>query len=392
MNTVIINGVQIDTFLNYIQFITSHDLKIEENLVDSILYIYFPEGTKSSELPFTVIEEKILEDTPVIKTHNFTHSINGMLIKKLVPKDYVINLTILSDIDKSYLIYGEDRCDMFISENISKEDYEGLLNSNPYIQVLHFADEFKIYNITNCLLDNVRQMNYVYTNDRTFKHKENYTRYIIDEPLVLYHLKNKLLEVLYDDGFDILKMNDQDELIEVPDVLSYEINNDYNPEGYVKKVRPVLNQLSQTSVNLSWTLKTTSISKAFDIKNKYLNLDLISNLTSIDVIDYKGNPYKVAIQWESIQGRLGDKNAIADEENNYYHQLTFSCTIHFHVLRDECLSNAVITKIHNVVRFSYDLDLDIDVNYHILSYKEYQDKLVKIVGYEAENEKSKTRR
>lgn len=386
MNTLVVNGLKITTSLSYIKFIEAGVTQVEEDIPNSVLVIFFTKGAKNTELPFEVIIEGELKESDLLSTYNPQNKINNLNIKKLVVNEYILNQTIFTDLDKSYALYNEERCDLFINQNIEYKDYITLLKSIPFLEITEGEDDVVLANITNCLMGR-RRLNYIFPNHRAFKYKDTYTNYVIDEPLVMYQVKKVVLEQLYDHGFESLKLDDQDELVEVPDVLSYSIQNaDYNP--IVKRVTPLLKRHTDANLSIEWKLKSTTLSKAMDIKNRYRNLEIISNLTSINVFDYNNNPFKVAIVWEDISGQLGDKSAVTDEENNYYHQLYFNCRVHFDIIMDNCKpSDVVISKITNLVKFK-EVNLkemnavDSDTVFS-LKYKDY-DQIVKILSKQPE--------
>ena len=385
-NTLVVNGLKITTSLYYIKFIEAGVTQVEEDIPNSVLVIFFTKGAKNTELPFEVIIEEELKESDLLSTYNPQNKINNLNIKKLVVNEYILNQTIFTDLDKSYALYNEERCDLFINQNIEYKDYIALLKSIPFLEITEGEDDVVLANITNCLMGR-RRLNYIFPNHRAFKYKDAYTNYVIDEPLVMYQVKKVVLEQLYDHGFESLKLDDQDELVEVPDVLSYSIQNaDYNP--IAKRVTPLLKRHTDANLSIEWKLKSTTLSKAMDIKNRYRNLEIISNLTSINVFDYNNNPFKVAIVWEDISGQLGDKSAVTDEENNYYHQLYFNCRVHFDIIMDNCKpSDVVISKITNLVKFK-EVNLkemnavDSDTVFS-LKYKDY-DRIVKILSKQPE--------
>lgn len=384
--TLVVNGLKITTSLSYIKFIEAGVTQVEEDIPNSVLVIFFTKGAKNTELPFEVIIEEELKESDLLSTYNPVNKINNLNIKKLVVNEYILNQTIFTDLDKSYALYNEERCDLFISENIEYADYLSLLKSIPFLEITEGEDDVVLANITNCLMGR-RRLNYIFPNHRAFKYKDTYTNYVIDEPLVMYQVKKVVLEQLYDHGFESLKLDDQDELVEVPDVLSYSIQNaDYNP--IAKRVTPLLKRHTDANLSIEWKLKSTTLSKAMDIKNRYRNLEIISNLTSINVFDYNNNPFKVAIVWEDISGQLGDKSAVTDEENNYYHQLYFNCRVHFDIIMDNCKpSDVVISKITNLVKFKEvnlkEMNAVDSDNVFSLKYKDY-DQIVKILSKQPE--------
>ena len=386
MNALVVNGLKITTSLSYIKFIEAGVTQVEEDIPNSVLVIFFTKGAKNTELPFEVIIEEELKESDLLSTYNPQNKINNLNIKKLVVNEYILNQTIFTDLDKSYALYNEERCDLFINQNIEYKDYITLLKSIPFLEITEGEDDVVLANITNCLMGR-RRLNYIFPSHRAFKYKDTYTNYVIDEPLVMYQVKKVVLEQLYDYGFESLKLDDQDELVEVPDVLSYSIQNaDYNP--IAKRVTPLLKRHTDANLSIEWKLKSTTLSKAMDIKNRYRNLEIISNLTSINIFDYNNNPFKVAIVWEDISGQLGDKSAVTDEENNYYHQLYFNCRVHFDIIMDNCKpSDVVISKITNLVKFKEvnlkEMNAVDSDNVFSLKYKDY-DRIVKILSKQPE--------
>jgi hypothetical protein len=284
-----------------------------------------------------------------INSSNHLNIINGLGIKKLVNEDYLLTFTICR-IPNSAIIYDKNRCDLFLNPDIELSEYINLLRSNPYLEINDSLGPVTISNISGILMSN-KKIEYNYSNQRVYSIKSEYTDYIVDEALVTYQIKSKILNQLYSHGFESLKTNDEDELVEVPDIISYSIqNSDY--ELSPKRGSYFLNKLYKVMMPIEWKISATSISKIWDIKNKYINLELISNITSIKIKDYNGNDFRIALEWDlQPSGIIGDKDSIKNEQGNYSHNLSVSCKVHFIILMEDRMENAKITRINLLLRF-----------------------------------------
>lgn len=151
-NTLVVNGLKITTSLSYIKFIEAGVTQVEEDIPNSVLVIFFTKGAKNIELPFEVIIEEELKESDLLSTYNPQNKINNLNIKKLVVNEYILNQTIFTDLDKSYALYNEERCDLFINQNIEYKDYITLLKSIPFLEITEGEDDVVLANITNCLM------------------------------------------------------------------------------------------------------------------------------------------------------------------------------------------------------------------------------------------------
>jgi len=122
-----------------------------------------------------VIIEEELKESDLLSTYNPQNKINNLNIKKLVVNEYILNQTIFTDLDKSYALYNEERCDLFINQNIEYKDYITLLKSIPFLEITEGEDDVVLANITNCLIGR-RRLNYIFPNHRAFKYKDTYTK------------------------------------------------------------------------------------------------------------------------------------------------------------------------------------------------------------------------
>lgn len=326
MNKIIINGLKIITPANYLRIDKDLVRSVTYDSTLSLLYIKYQDGDLSDDLlidpSVTLFEGGVnVESLPCISIKNKIHSINNLKLITLLPK-YQFNQIITNQVD-NLQVYNEKSTTLLIKSSIIKQDYLNLIINNPYLEIIDDSLNINFSNILGLNLTNLREVIYSGNNIKIYNPKSFYTKYIIDEVNVMYQVKDKILLSLKPyDIEDGLKTQDPDEITQTSNVLYYKISNS---EVLPIKKHPsgILSRFYELSTPIDFTINTPEISRAFDIKHRYNNLELISNLTSFHIIDYLENQFRVSIEWKEISGELGDKGSIVNEGDTYSFQLTF---------------------------------------------------------------------
>lgn len=328
MNKVIVNGVKITTPAKYLRFDKSDTTEVIYKEELEVLIVKYVEGTKSSELVHDWIElvtDEELSSMLVTNIENEEIIINGLKIIKLVSSDYLLSI-IKVNLSQDVIQFTDRTCHIYVSSSTSNQDFITLLSSNPYIEVIDSSD-FIINNVESLRLSYSRK--FFNSNDRVFSPKSFFTAYIVDEVNVMYQIRDKVLGVLKSyDIEDVAKIEDRDEEVRSHELLHYQINNE--SQEYIRRFPSgVLSRFHEIKLPIQWKINTTSISKAMDIKNRYNNLELISDLTSLSIEDYSGNPFKVTIEWQELTSHIGDRGSIINEGSTYSQELQFQSIIHY---------------------------------------------------------------
>lgn len=338
-------GVIYNSPYKYLRVDIGNSFNLVQNDSLDLMYITIPEDSLSDDVVSQypqfelAIPNRIQEPLKPTNTETRWYSLDGLRIRPLVHKYRItqiltFNVTLFSH-------YDERSLTIVVNNTTPKDQYLDHLRSIPYIEVEDSTFEYHNYN--NVMLDKEVEIRSI--SDMPITPKSYFTRYIFNEPHMVYQLNKRILKELQQYNIDnIEKSGDPDQdLMKSANVLTYRIGNESMekmhvfPSGYMRRAMAV-------SVPLEYQIKVQSLSIAMDIRNKFMNYDLISNVTSIEMVDANGNPFRVNLWWDPQMSDLGDKESTIDENGNYTHLLTIRCTVNYYILRDE----EELVRIHRV--------------------------------------------
>ena len=338
-------GVIYNSPYKYLRVDIGSSFNLVQNDSLDLMYITIPEDSLSDDVVSQypqfelAIPNRIQEPLKPTNTETKWYSLDGLKIRPLVHKYRItqiltFNVTLFSH-------YDERSLTIVVNNTTPKDQYLDHLRSIPYIEVEDSTFEYHNYN--NVMLDKEVEIHSV--SDMPITPKSYFTRYIFNEPHMVYQLNQRILKELQQYNIDnIEKSGDPDQdLMKSANVLTYRIGNESMekmhvfPSGYMRRAMAV-------SIPLEYQIKVQSLSIAMDIRNKFMNFDLISNVTSIEMIDANGNPFRVNLWWDPQISDLGDKESTIDELGNYTHLLTIRCTVNYYILRDE----EELVRVHRV--------------------------------------------
>lgn len=332
MNYFYHNGLIFETERKYLRIDVADSFHEENDINLDLLYITLDKSRKSSDYPQYQLVKDVLQDVPLRPTDIEIpwYDLDGLRIR---PRVHNLRFCqTLVDRVNLFTHYDERSVTIFISPSTDKNDYIDQLSQVPLLEVdPNSVFEYKNYN--NIVLGKSLQI--TSTSDKSITPKSYFTKYIFNEPHMVYQLNQHILKQLSMYNIDNMeKQGDPDHDLKSSNVLTYRIGNESMekmhvfPTGYLRRAIAV-------SVPMEYQIKVQSLSIAMDIRNKFMNYDLISDITSIEMIDANGNPFRVQIWWDPQMSDLGDKESTVDEMGMYNHLLTIRCTVNYYIFRDE---------------------------------------------------------
>ena len=337
MNTYIHNGILYRTNKKYLRVDISDRVEVREDDNLDLLYVKIRSGMMADEFVMLHPEFEMIRNLTQnkkldpIKIVIPEYSLDGLKIR---PRRHKYRITQVVTFGISlFSHYDESSLTIMVTPTTPKSEYLNHLSQIPFIEVDMNSDfEYKNYN--NVMLDKKLEINS--TSDMPVTPKNYFTRYIFNEPHMIYQLNNRILkELMQYNILNLEKAGDPDkDLKNSSDVLTYRIGNESMekmhvfPSDYLRRAMAV-------SVPVEYQIKTQSLSVALDIRNKFMNFDLISNVTSVEMKDAYDNPFLVQLWWDPQMSDLGDRESTIDEYGNFTHLLTIRCTVNYYILRDE---------------------------------------------------------
>lgn len=337
MNKVVINGIQIVTRCKYVKFTESDYIDFTEDIEQNNFVIKFPKGAKAKYLSndrIKVIEpDAILLPTPYIRIYNSIIDINGLKMKVLAPYEYKFNQYIVKGIEKFYMDYNYDHCTILIPDfkDALSDEYIEVLKKNPYLELL--TCKCSVTKLTNVYGIQAYRNNITINsvNSFTFNLKDNYTRYILRDVDCVHSFITQVKSIAQDYGIQVVKYP-IDETAQVTDRLVYKIA-DFGKQITHKSGFHVLKDETKhrTQIEFEGTFLNNTILN--DFRNRYQNLDLLSNFTEFYTEDKRGDNWVGSVFWSPI---TTDWTADFSQDNQGNSGVTcnFSCEIEYYVVYD----------------------------------------------------------
>lgn len=262
-------------------------------------------------------------------------SLNGLKLKKLTADNHVIQIIIVSDCESRVI---QDYYHTIIV--VSKEDSE----NDDFINYLFFSGNL-IYLQPACKKPNcwkirnfpkiiIKDSDLELTSESTevFSLRRRYDDYVIRAVDYQDQVILELRRILGDYGLELVRQN---------------------KETTLKKTSYVTYQFSQTPTKLShpfhgnvddrvlsqklpidFTMHTTDMVLFFDFKNKFNNVDLLSNFCEFKTMDKYGKKWTATIKWGSITEDFNHQYQ-PDDNSNFSYQCNFRCELFFYEVFDE---------------------------------------------------------
>lgn len=341
MKEFIYRGLKFSTNCKYFKCEQGISDSCVEDLTTSTLTLTYTEGSTSETLSNLLGLEKVgkteeIDSTGIAeKLSDSTVTLNGFKLKKLTLDNHIINLVIVSD------------CESRVSQDywhttivVSKEDA-----TNPdFIKFLFYSGNLKflvpagplpacweIRNFPKIILKNTNT-NLTSDSDEVFQLRRTYDDYIIRAVDYQEQAITEIRRILDGYGLELVRQN-KEETLKKTSYVVYQFS-----QTPTKKSHPyygeVDDRLISQKIPINFTFHTTDMVMFHDFKNKYSNVDLLTNFCEFKTYDKYGKRWTAAIKWGSI---TEDFNHVyqSDDNSNFAHQCQFMCELHFYEMFDD---------------------------------------------------------
>lgn len=340
---ILIQGLKISTQCEYVKFTKSQYLEITEEVIDSIpvFHIKFPSGFLNTNIihnQISVIEEVTLTETDYVKIENPIINIGGFKFTKLTNNPYTFSQFIVDDIDKFIIDFDEQHCTILIPSmfNYRVDKYKCIFDKNPYLKRLNDLDDFELRNLYGLrILDKDVGLNPI--SNFKFNSKKFYTKYIIDSIDYIDSFIEKLEKIVSDFGFELIRLPIDSKAHSV-DRITYrytEIGKQTSRKTDYSPMRFIVDE----TAHIEFKITTPNISKFMDFRNRYQNLDIISDFTQFYTKDKLGRNWISSVFWSPLDTSFMQDYS-QDEQGNYALEAGFSADMSFSIMYDEAFYKA----------------------------------------------------
>lgn len=341
MKEFIYRGLKLSTDCKYFECVKGISDSLVENQTTSTLTLTFTEGSTTDTLSELLGIPKIgksleLEETGIPeRIALYTVTLNGLKLRKLTLENHTINMIIVSD------------CESRVSQDywhttivVSKEDA-----CNPdFIHYLFFSGNLKflqpvgplpccweIKNFPKIILKNTNTVLNSDSNE-VFQLRRNYDDYVIRAIDYQEQAISEIRRILDGYGVELVRQN-KEETLKKTSYVVYQFS-----QTPIKKSHPYYSdedrRIISQKIPINFTLHTTDMVMFFDFKNKYNNVDLLTNFCEFKTYDRYGKRWTAAIKWGGITEDFNHQYQ-SDDNSNFSFQCQFMCELHFYEVFDD---------------------------------------------------------
>lgn len=267
-----------------------------------------------------------------------TVSLNGITLKKLTWDSHIIRIVIVQDSDSKVI---QDYWHTTVV--VSQKDYQdpefvdyifwsgGLKYLTPSTPKKLYSGTKQIYNFPKIIIQN-RSLTLESNSQTIYSLRNKYDEYLIRSIDYQEQFFTELRKILDEYGIQLVRYN-REETVTTTAYISYRISS--TPTKYNHpKYADVDDTLMQHTVPIDFEFRCVNMQMFYDFKNRFNNVDLVSNFCEFKTCDKYGTRWTAAVKW----GRIGEDfnhNYDPDNNSNFSYQCQFNCILYFYEVYDE---------------------------------------------------------
>lgn len=343
MNEIVYKGIRLRTEFQYYRFKVGDHASIVTNPNEYAIEITYPEGCTSYGLAkilnLEVTDDIKLEPTKgngYIKFNPVTVTLNGLKFTKMTTDSHVIHVVLVDDYPSR--VSQDYHSTTIVINTADKSDPEFLKYVLTNLKYLRLNDarkvDFSKVSIANFPRITINDTSVVLNSEVTYVHKlrNNHNRYLIRAIDYEHEFLRRLELILKDFGVQLTRVN-REETLNSTSYVSYSINQTpvkYNHARY----SDVQDQIMCHMLPIDFQLRSPDMVLLFDFKNKYNNVDLLTNFCEFVTKDKYGKEWTAAIKWSPITEEFNHMYG-NDDNSNYANQCTFRAELYFFEVYDK---------------------------------------------------------
>ena len=313
----------------------------EDTKTSTLTLTYVPGsnlGLLSDELGIELLADKDDELTPTSGPKKFTTTyitLNGLRLQKMTADDYIFNMIIVKD-SESRVVQDYSRTTIVVSqEDIENQEFINFLFFSGGLKFLRpVGNKPKCYKIRNFpkLIFKSSDLDLTSESTTVYTLRRRYDDYVIRAIDYQDQFILELRRILDNYGIDLVRLN-KEETLRRTSYITYQFNQTptrvHHP-NYSDDEDTIISQRQP----VEFTLRTPDMVMFFDFKNKYNNLDLLTNFCEFKTADRYGDRWTAAIKWQQITEDFNHTYQ-SDDNSNFSYQCQFRCELYFYEVIDE---------------------------------------------------------
>ena len=340
MNEIIYQGLRLVSTCRYYKVVEGDTISlVEDTKLSTITLTYTPGSTSWSVSEFLGIEkvgkDQVLEPTNQgVRFSKVYVSLNGLRLEKLAHGSYTLNIIIVGD-SESRVIQDSVHTTIVVSQDDAKnqEFINYLFYSGNLLYLRPSGPRPKEWCIKNFpkIIVKDKSLDLESSSDTVYVLRRRYDDYVIRAIDYQNQFILELRRILGDYGIELVRWN-KEETLKKTSYIVYQFNQTPSRFTHPKCIDEEDHIMSHR-VPIEFTLRTPDMVMFFDFKNKYNNLDILTNFCEFKTTDKYGERWTAAVKWQQI---TEDFNHIyqQDDNSNFSYQCQFRCELYFYEVLD----------------------------------------------------------
>lgn len=342
LNEVIYRGIVLSTTkCKYYKVIEGSYCTLSEDLTSSTLVLTYTPGSTSESLSIALGIKSVGKDQEMMpmgtpkKFNEVIISLNGLKLKKLTHDSHIIHIIIVDD-SESRVVQDYNGTTIVVSnKDYNNQDFINYLFYSGNLQYIQpIGPRPKCYEIRNFpkIIVGDKSLDLNSSSMDSYTLRRHYNDYVIRAIDYQDQFILELKRILMDYGIELVRLN-KEKTLSTPSYVSYQFMQTpvkYNHPRYSDQESKVL----QHKQPVEFIFSTPDMIMFFDFKNKYNNVDLLTNFCEFKTTDKYGKKWTAAIKWGQITEDFSHTYAM-DNNSNFANQCQFRCELFFYEVIDD---------------------------------------------------------
>lgn len=341
-NEFIYYGIKVSTDKSYYKFVEGSKVSVKESEKCDNICITYPAGMTSCKLApmigFTPFDDMVVPPTPpngYVKYHPVTVSFNGLKFRKLTVGSHVVRIVLTDDNDTRVVQNYYGTTIVYNIKDLGDPKMKEYLFSN--LRYLKLLDKSRVcwkdYDICDFPKIIVDKKNLELTSDNrhVYKLRNIHDVYLVKAIDYEHKFLDLLSKKLSDFGVELMRIN-REKTATITSYVDYAINQ--TPVKYIHpRARAYQGDIMCHTLVIDYMLHTPDMILYFDFKNRYNNVDFLTNFTEFKVKDSKGQDWTAAVKWGPITEDFNHRYN-QDSNANFANECSFRSELYFYEVYD----------------------------------------------------------
>ena len=280
--------------------------------------------------------DEVLEALTGLKKFTTTYvTLNGLKFQKMTADPHIFHMIIVSD-SESRVVQDYNSTTIVVSEeDIDNQEFIDFLFWSGGLKFLRpVGNKPKCYEIKNFpkLIFKDSDLSLTSDSSTVYTLRRRYDDYVIRAIDYQDQFILELRRILSDYGIELVRWN-REETLSKTSYISYRF--DQTPSrAHHPNYRDEWDRVMSHRVPIEFTLRTPDTPMFFDFKNKYNNLDLLTNFCEFKTSDRYGQRWSASVKWEQITDDFNHMYQ-SDDNSNFSNQCQFRANLEFYEVLDD---------------------------------------------------------